>query len=287
MTTSLQIKNNVSTYTDISNIFKIDTGATGADANKYQNSNSDIKFVPIIDTNALYTPLKNAQTGFQINGTDISTKYMCNYTKIYTGMTNPETITIGTNTLYNKIVFLLQGAGGNRASNVTGTKFSGGSGACYIGYVDLTYIIITSIEIYVSNTIASYIIFNTSGAYKINCARGGGGSSSSQTAAAVTITFNGGAADLPTNFTQFQRLTGLKGGKDDTDGTDSNQNGYTLNPYIQNGDTDPQKPNKISYGNMFQPINSSYDLHGAGGSSSNNNIYSAGKPGLGCIWFVK
>ncbi len=109
MTTSLQIKNNVSTYTDISNIFKIDTEATGADANKYQNSNSDIKFVPIIDTNALYTPLKNTQpTRFQINGTDIYTKYMCNY-KLYTGMSSPETITIGTDRLYNKIVFFTGG----------------------------------------------------------------------------------------------------------------------------------------------------------------------------------
>jgi len=69
--------------------------------------------------------------------------------------------------------------------------------------------------------------------------------------------------------------------RQNTPGTDVNQNGYTLNPYIQNGDV----VNKISYGNMFQPINSSYDLYGAGGSRISG--YGAGKPALGCIWFVK
>jgi len=175
MTTSLQIKNNLGNYTDISNIFKIATGATGADPNKYQNSNSDIKFVPIIDTNALYAPLKNTQpTNFQINGTDIYTKYMCHY-KLYTGMTVPETITIGTDRLYNKIVFFLQAAG-NQSLPDGFKHYSGGSGACYIGYVDSSTIAITtSIEIYVYNSADSGIIFNTtSGNYKINCARGGG-----------------------------------------------------------------------------------------------------------------
>ncbi len=131
------------------------------------------------------------------------------------------------------------------------------------------------------NSADSGIKFNTtSGAYQIICARGGE-RVRALTSAKVTITKDELVDNLPTSFTTVAKLEGLVGGTVNTAGTDWTQNGYTLNPYIQNGNV----ANKKSYGNMFQRINSSYDLYGAGGSRKSG--YSFGKPALGCIWFVK
>lgn len=104
MTTSYQIRNQNNDFTDISNIFKIDTAGTATD-DKYKKNNTKINFVPIINYTSLNSELKNSVTGFQIDGEDISKKYLCNYTKIYTEMLASETIPINNNNLYTKIVF--------------------------------------------------------------------------------------------------------------------------------------------------------------------------------------